>query len=177
MPLGLAIPGLGIAYLARVAFLNAGAEAFAPFLTRIRTLCVFALAVFAYLVVRAILVLTAFMAAFGLIWVLVFVAVLLTSLAGLIAIDAINDVDGNNLFTVFAAATFDRDGAARVISASNFALVVVLVTSLKIAWRFGYKLLTFFRVNNFPATVFAIAFVPDVAELGAWALFTITAMC
>ena len=71
LPLGFAVTGLGIAYLARVAFLNAGIEAVAPFLARIRTLCVSALAVFAYLVVRAILVLAAFMAAFGLTWVVV----------------------------------------------------------------------------------------------------------
>lgn len=97
-------------------------------------------------------------------------------MARLIAIAAINDVEGYNLAAVFATATFDCDGTARVISASGFAFVVVLVTSLETAWRFSVKLFVCLIVNYFPATVFTIAFVPDVAELGAWAVLAITAM-
>ena len=109
LPLFRAIAGIGIAYLTRVAFLNAGTEAFTPYLARVRTLCVFAFAVNANLVAFALLVLAALLAAFWLLRVIIFVATLLAVFADVIAIAAVNDLDDNNVFAFFATTTFDGD--------------------------------------------------------------------
>ena len=156
--------------------MNAGIEAFTPYLARVRTLCVFAFAVNASLALVALLVLTALLAAFWMVRVIIFVATLLAVFADVIAIAAVNDLDGNNVFAVFATTTFDGDFATREVTTSGFALVVILVARLQVRWRFSYKLFACCFINNFPAAVFTITFIPDVAELSPWALVAIATM-
>ena len=151
MPLFRAIAGIGIAYLTSVAFLNAGIEAFTPYLARVRTLCAFLLA----FVVDALFVLS----------------------ANFLTTTTLDDFDGHHVFAVIGTTAFDGDFAAREVITSGFALVVILVTNLQAPWHLGYKLFPGRFINNFPATVFTIAFIPDVAELSPWALVAIAAMC